>query len=88
MYETTCLRAATLEEAIAWLREHDEARPLSGGITLIPMLKQSLAAPSHLIDLTRIDAMRGIAVENGTLRVGRLSRSADRNPYAPRIDLG
>ena len=62
MYETTYLRASTLEEAVAWLREHDEARPLSGGMTLIPTLKQRLAAPSHLIDLTRIEAMRGIAI--------------------------
>jgi carbon-monoxide dehydrogenase medium subunit len=77
MYETTYLRASTLDEAIAWLREHDEARPLSGGMTLIPTLKQRLAAPSHLIDLTRIDAMRGIAVENGVLRVGALTRHAE-----------
>ncbi|MFC0399743.1 FAD binding domain-containing protein [Paraburkholderia rhizosphaerae] len=77
MYETTYLRASTLEEAVAWLREHDEARPLSGGMTLIPTLKQRLAAPSHLIDLTRIDALHGIAVVDGALRIGALTRHAE-----------
>ncbi|GAB2873994.1 xanthine dehydrogenase family protein subunit M [Paraburkholderia jirisanensis] len=77
MYETTYLRADSLEQAVAWLREHEEARPLSGGMTLIPTLKQRLAAPSHLIDLTRLDALRGVSVANGVLRVGALTRHAD-----------
>ena len=81
MYETTYLRAASLDEALAALREHEEARPLSGGMTLIPTLKQRLAAPSHLVDLTRIDAMRGVSVESGVdgdvLRVGALTKHAE-----------
>jgi carbon-monoxide dehydrogenase medium subunit len=77
MYETTYLRAASLDEAVGWLREHEEARPLSGGMTLIPTLKQRLAAPSHLIDLTRIDALRGIEVHGGILRIGALSKHAE-----------
>ncbi|WP_042272669.1 FAD binding domain-containing protein [Paraburkholderia heleia] len=77
MYETTYLRALSLEDALAWLREHEDARPLSGGMTLIPTLKQRLAAPSHLIDLTRIEAMRGVSVEGGVLRVGALTRHAE-----------
>ncbi|NPT36450.1 FAD binding domain-containing protein [Paraburkholderia xenovorans] len=77
MYETTYLRAASLDEAVAWLREHEEARPLSGGMTLIPTLKQRLAAPSHLVDLTRIDALRGVSVEGNVLRVGALTRHAE-----------
>jgi carbon-monoxide dehydrogenase medium subunit len=77
MYETTYLRAASLAEAVAWLREHDEARPLSGGMTLIPTLKQRLAAPSHLIDLTRIGELRGIEVRGDTLHVGALMKHAE-----------
>ncbi|TDV16625.1 FAD binding domain-containing protein [Paraburkholderia caballeronis] len=77
MYETTYLRAASLDAAAAWLREHEDARPLSGGMTLIPTLKQRLAAPSHLIDLTRIDALRGVGVEGGVLRVGALTKHAE-----------
>ncbi|CAG4909790.1 FAD binding domain-containing protein [Paraburkholderia gardini] len=77
MYETTYLRASSLDEALAWLREHEEARPLSGGMTLIPTLKQRLAAPSHLLDLTRIEALRGISVADGVLRVGALTKHAE-----------
>lgn len=77
MYETTYLRASSLEDALAWLREHEDARPLSGGMTLIPTLKQRLAAPSHLIDLTRIEAMRGVSAEGGVLRVGALMKHAE-----------
>ncbi|HEY2732372.1 MAG TPA: xanthine dehydrogenase family protein subunit M [Polyangiales bacterium] len=81
MYETTYLRAASLDEAIAALREHEEARPLSCGMTLIPTLKQRLAAPSHLIDLTRIEALRGVHVESrvdgDVLRVGALTKHAE-----------
>lgn len=77
MYETTYVRAASVDEAVALLRAHDEARPLSGGMTLIPTLKQRLAAPSHLIDLTRIEAMRGVSVADGMLRVGALTRHAE-----------
>ncbi|HEY4296066.1 MAG TPA: xanthine dehydrogenase family protein subunit M [Paraburkholderia sp.] len=77
MYETTYLRAASLAEAVGWLREHEEARPLSGGMTLVPTLKQRLAAPSHLIDLTRLDALRGIEVRGDILRVGALTKHAE-----------
>ncbi len=77
MYETTYLRASSLSEAVAWLREHEEARPLSGGMTLIPTLKQRLAAPSHLIDLTRLDELRGIDVTGNVLRVGALMKHAE-----------
>jgi carbon-monoxide dehydrogenase medium subunit len=70
MYETIYIRPASLAEAVALLGEHKEARPLSGGMTLIPTLKQRLAAPTHLVDLTRLPELRGVAVEHGVLRVG------------------
>lgn len=77
MYETTYLRAHTLDDALAWLHQYEDARPLSGGMTLIPTLKQRLAAPSHLIDLTRIEAMRGIGVDSDILHVGALTTHAE-----------
>jgi carbon-monoxide dehydrogenase medium subunit len=70
MYPFTYLRPQTLDEAAALLAAHPEARPLAGGMTLVPTLKQRLAAPSHLVDLTRLPALRGIAREGGVLRVG------------------
>src|SRR4051812_6473873 len=57
-------------EALAFLNEHPESRPLSGGMTLVPTLKQRLAAPSHLVDLAALDELKGIALVDGALRIG------------------
>ena len=48
----------------------EEAQPLSGGQTLIPTLKQRLAAPSTLVSLTKIPEMQGIEASGGTVRIG------------------
>ncbi|MDX3907634.1 MAG: xanthine dehydrogenase family protein subunit M [Pigmentiphaga sp.] len=77
MYATRYVRPRTLDEAVAFLRDHPEARPLSGGMTLIPTLKQRLAAPSHLVDLARLEALRGITVTQGVLRIGAATRHAE-----------
>ncbi|VCU71500.1 Carbon monoxide dehydrogenase medium chain [Pigmentiphaga humi] len=86
MYATHYARPNTLDEAIALLKDHPEARPLSGGMTLIPTLKQRLAAPSHLVDLSRLDELRGIAAGNGTIRIGAATRHAEvaRSPQVAR----
>jgi carbon-monoxide dehydrogenase medium subunit len=76
MYATHYVRPASLDEALHWLAQHEEARPLSGGMTLIPTLKQRLAAPTHLIDLTRLNALRGITSEPPMLRIGAATTHA------------
>jgi carbon-monoxide dehydrogenase medium subunit len=77
MYALTYLRPRTLDEALALLREHEEARPLAGGMTLLPTLKQRLAAPSHLIDLSALPELTGIRFEDGMLHIGAATRHAD-----------
>lgn len=77
MYPCTYLRPATLAEAVALLDEHPEAKALSGGMTLVPTLKQRLAAPSHLVDLTRLPELQGVAVQDGVLRIGAATRHAE-----------
>ncbi|VCU70376.1 Carbon monoxide dehydrogenase medium chain [Pigmentiphaga humi] len=77
MYSLSYVRPATLPEALDWLAREPESRPLSGGMTLIPTLKQRLAAPSHLVDLTRLQELRGIALEGGVLKVGAATRHAE-----------
>ncbi len=66
-------RATTVEEAVSLLAEHDEAKLLAGGHSLIPMLKLRLAQPPALIDIGRIAELRGISAERGTVRVGALT---------------
>lgn len=60
MYETTYHRPASIDEAAALFAKHPDAKYLAGGHTLIPVMKQRLAAPSDVIDLAAIKDMIGI----------------------------
>src|SRR6201987_4767124 len=72
------LRSQTIPEAIAFLQQYgDEAKILSGGQSLIPMMKFRLARPGYLIDINRIPGMAYIKEEDGYLKVGGLTREAD-----------
>ncbi|MBI2178366.1 MAG: xanthine dehydrogenase family protein subunit M [Candidatus Tectomicrobia bacterium] len=67
-------RPGTLAEALALLREHGEdARLLSGGHSLLPLLKARLARPGVLIDIARIPGLSGITETAGGLRIGALT---------------
>ena len=72
------LRPKTVPEAIAMLQQHgDDAKILSGGQSLIPMMKFRLARPSHLIDINRIPGLAYIKEDGGFLKIGGLTREAD-----------
>jgi carbon-monoxide dehydrogenase medium subunit len=66
----------TLDEALALLGElGDEAKPLAGGQSLIPLLNFRLARPAVLIDLNRIAELAGIVTTaNGGVRIGAMTR--------------
>ena len=64
----------TLDDVFALLAEYgDEARLLAGGQTLMATLNMRLSEPAILIDITGIDALRGISVQDGALRVSALA---------------
>jgi carbon-monoxide dehydrogenase medium subunit len=68
----------TLAEAIALLNQYgDEAKVLSGGHSLIPMMKLRFASPGYLIDINGIPGLSDIKEENGVVRIGALAREAD-----------
>ncbi len=68
---------STLDEAVGILRtEGDEAKPLSGGQSLIPLLKLRLASPRLLVDLNRIPGLDVLVEETGQLRIGALVRES------------
>ncbi|HVA37293.1 MAG TPA: xanthine dehydrogenase family protein subunit M [Candidatus Dormibacteraeota bacterium] len=60
----------TLAEAIALLRRDPGGKILAGGQSLIPMMRFRLAAPSLLIDITRIPELHVMREEDGALRIG------------------
>jgi aerobic carbon-monoxide dehydrogenase medium subunit len=68
----------SLEEALALLAEHgDEAQPLAGGQTLVPMLALRVARPSVVIDLRLLGELRGIDANGSGLRLGAMTRQAE-----------
>ena len=72
------LRPNTIPEAIAMLQQHgDAAKILSGGQSLIPMMKLRLARPAILIDINRIAGLSHIKEEGGYLKIGGLTREAE-----------
>ena len=71
-------RPGTLPEAVALLEQHgDAAKILSGGQSLIPMMKVRLARPEYLIDINQIAGLQYIKEEDGYLKIGGLTREAD-----------
>jgi aerobic carbon-monoxide dehydrogenase medium subunit len=72
------LRPDTIPEAIAFLQQcGDDAKILSGGQSLIPMMKLRIARPAYLIDINRIAGLSYIKEEGGFLKIGGLTREAE-----------
>lgn len=68
------LRATTVDEAVRALTEHgDEAELLAGGHSLLPLMKLRFAVPSVLVDIGRIDELRGVREDGDELVIGALT---------------
>jgi carbon-monoxide dehydrogenase medium subunit len=68
----------SLDEALSALRSGGEdAKVLAGGHSLLPLMKLRLAAPSLLVDLRRVPGLAGIQRENGSLRIGAMTRHVE-----------
>jgi carbon-monoxide dehydrogenase medium subunit len=66
-------KPASLEQVFALMQEYgDEARLLAGGQTLLATLNMRLSEPALVIDITGIEALRGISVQGDLLRIGAL----------------
>src|SRR6202020_935963 len=69
MYQTTYHRASSIDEAAALFAKGTEAKYLAGGQTLLPVMKQRLAAPSEVIDLAKIKDLVGVELSGDTLTI-------------------
>jgi aerobic carbon-monoxide dehydrogenase medium subunit len=70
-------RPTTLYEMSALLGGVADSTPLAGGMTLLPTIKQRLAAPAALIDLSKIPQLSGISAQGDRLTVGAMTRHVD-----------
>jgi carbon-monoxide dehydrogenase medium subunit len=67
-------RPATLADAVALLQTlGDDARPLAGGHSLVPMMKLRLATPEHLVDLHGIAALKGVRRDGDRIVIGAMT---------------
>ncbi|RLV47546.1 xanthine dehydrogenase family protein subunit M [Nocardioides mangrovicus] len=67
----------SLEEALALLAEHgDEAKVIAGGQSLLPVLRMRLNAPEHVIDIGRIEGLRGIREDGDAIVIGATTTHA------------
>src|SRR5215472_17303008 len=72
------LRPSTIPEAVALLQQYGEdAKILSCGQSLIPMMKLRLARPGNLIDINRIAGLSYIKEDGEYLKIGGLTREAE-----------
>jgi carbon-monoxide dehydrogenase medium subunit len=71
-------RATSIPHALQLLASHgDKAKVLSGGQSLMPAMNLRLVSPEWIIDIGRLDELRGIVVIDDTLRLGALTRHVD-----------
>jgi len=67
----------TLDDAATLLRDREDGKLIAGGMTLLPTLKQRLAAPSDLIDLAALGDLRGVRRDGDKIVVGAMTCHAD-----------
>ena len=75
--QTTYHRATSVSEAVQLLAGNEGAKVLAGGHSLIPMMKLRLAAPDVLVDIGRIEELKGIAADGAGLSIGALTTQAE-----------
>ncbi len=63
----------TLKKAVSLLNEHEDAKILAGGHSLIPLMKLRFAAPAVVIDIGRVGGISRIRIANGQIQIGALT---------------
>ena len=66
-------KASSVAEAIQLLDAHPDSKLLAGGHSLIPLMKLRLARPPAVIDIGSVASLKGITVNNGSIRIGALT---------------
>ncbi len=69
-------RPGSVDEAVKLLGAREDARALAGGQSLVNVMKTRVASPELVVDLNRIEALRGIANDGGALVIGSMTTYA------------
>lgn len=76
MYAVNYHRASSVADAAKLLKD-GEAKLLSGGMTLVPAMKTRLAAPSDVVDISRIAELKGVKVSGRSVTIGAATTHFD-----------
>ncbi len=71
------MKAGSLDEALGALKSDQGATLIAGGMTLIPVLKQRMADPTRLVDISGLDELKGTSVDGGDLVIGAMTTHAE-----------
>ena len=74
MYEFKFVRPATVRQAANLLAKSEDAKLIAGGHTLVPVMKQRLARPTQLVDLSKIEGLDTIEMKGRALVIGAMAR--------------
>ena len=91
MYQFNYHRASSVDDAAAKFSGSGDAKFVAGGQTLLPTMKQRLAAPADVIDLRHVPGLKGVSVNGRRVRIGagtthnEINTSAELRAVAPGI---
>src|SRR5438477_131474 len=77
MYEFKYHRPGTVRQAANLLIKNEDAKLIAGGHTLVPVMKQRLASPPHLVDLSHVEGLDTIEMKGRSLVIGATAKHAD-----------
>jgi carbon-monoxide dehydrogenase medium subunit len=77
MYAFSFHRPSTLRQAASLLAKSEDPKLLAGGQTLIPTMKQRLASPANVIDLSLVEGLSGIELKGRSLVIGAMTRHSE-----------
>src|SRR3569833_514785 len=77
MYNFTFHRPTTVRQAAGLLARNPEGKLLAGGHSLLPVMKQRLAQPSAIVDLSQVEGMTGVELKGRPVVLGAMTRHAD-----------
>lgn len=77
MYEFKFHRPATVRQAANMLVKNEDSKIIAGGHTLIPVMKQRLANPGNIIDISRVEGLNTIEMKGRSLVIGATARHVE-----------
>ena len=77
MYAFKYERPTSVRQAASLLTGNDDAKLLAGGHSLIPVMKQRLASPKLIVDLSKIEGLSGVEVTPRTVTIKAMTKHRD-----------